>query len=87
MILKCASLGSYCLIYDKAAAYLFCIARNHPFFDGNKRTSSAVTLAFLRANGESPKYDSDEFVEFVVKVAQGKLDIPQISHYLKELCS
>ncbi|BCA56611.1 putative death-on-curing family protein [Nitrospira sp. KM1] len=34
-----------------AAAYLFHIAQNHPFFDGNKRTAALSALAFLRVNG------------------------------------
>src|SRR5436190_21554559 len=63
-------------VYDKAAAYLFYIARNHPFLDGNKRTATARALLFLRSNEETPKYDVDELVEFVVKVAEGKQDIP-----------
>ena len=36
-------------IYNKAAAYLFYIAKNHAFLDGNKRTAAAAALAFLRA--------------------------------------
>jgi len=36
---------------DLAAAYAFRIARNHPFLDGNKRTSAVVTRLFLRLNG------------------------------------
>lgn len=74
-------------IYDKAAAYLFFISRNHPFNDGNKRTASAAALTFLRVNGKSPKYKVNDFVEFVAQTAEGKLDIPSISLYLKKLCS
>jgi death on curing protein len=36
---------------DLAAAYAFGTARNHPFLDGNKRTSAVVTRLFLRLNG------------------------------------
>jgi death on curing protein len=34
-----------------AAAYAFGLAKNHAFFDGNKRISFAVTNAFLILNG------------------------------------
>lgn len=34
-----------------AAAYAFGISRNHPFVDGNKRTSYAACRLFLRVNG------------------------------------
>ena len=35
-------------ISEQAAAYLYRIAMNHPFIDGNKRTAFAVTDTFLR---------------------------------------
>ena len=38
-----------------AAAYLFHLARNHPFVDGNKRTALMCALAFLGLNGHGRK--------------------------------
>ncbi|WP_333202436.1 MULTISPECIES: type II toxin-antitoxin system death-on-curing family toxin [unclassified Microcoleus] len=38
-------------IAEQAAAYLYHIAMNHPFIDGNKRSAFAVTDTFLRLNG------------------------------------
>ena len=35
---------------EQAAAYLYHIAMNHPFIDGNKRTAFAVRDTFLRLN-------------------------------------
>jgi death on curing protein len=77
----------YKTIYDKAAAYLFYIARNHPFLDGNKRTASAAALAFLRSNGQSPQYETDAFLEFVVLIAEGSADLNAASIYFKNICS
>jgi death-on-curing protein len=74
-------------IYNKAAAYLFYIVKNHAFFDGNKRTASAASLAFLRSNGKIVKYDVDEFLEFVVSVAEGHADLVVISKYFRRICS
>lgn len=37
-------------LFEMAAAYLFHIARNHPFVDGNKRTALAAALVFLWLN-------------------------------------
>lgn len=74
----------YKSVYDKVAAYLFFISKNHPFLDGNKRTATATALAFLRANGESPQYDVDAFMEFVVSVAEGKADLQTASRYFKK---
>lgn len=74
-------------IYNKAAAYLFYIAKNHAFLDGNKRTAAAAALSFLRSNGKSPKYDVDNFLEFVVSVAEGQADLDTISNYFEKICS
>ncbi|WP_228056450.1 type II toxin-antitoxin system death-on-curing family toxin [Microcoleus sp. LEGE 07076] len=35
-------------IAEQAAAYLYHIAMNHPFIDGNKRSAFAVADTFLR---------------------------------------
>ncbi|HSW71562.1 MAG TPA: type II toxin-antitoxin system death-on-curing family toxin [Gammaproteobacteria bacterium] len=70
-------------IFDKAAAYLFHIISNHPFIDGNKRTATATTITFLIANDIQLSYDSFDFEEFVVSVAQGKLKKEEISEFLK----
>src|SRR5271155_5762389 len=49
----------YPTIYDKAAAYLFCIIKNHPFNVANKRTGCAVAYLFLQANDAAIRF-SDE---------------------------
>jgi death-on-curing protein len=36
---------------SKAGAYLFHIAMNHPFVDGNKRTAAMAAVVFLLGNG------------------------------------
>jgi death on curing protein len=77
----------YKSVYDKAAAYLFFIARNRPFLDGNKRTASATAITFLRTNGKSPQYDVNDCIEFVVMVAEGKSDLNAASRYFKKICS
>jgi death-on-curing protein len=74
-------------VYDKAGAYLYHIARNHPFCDGNKRTASATAIAFLRVNGENPHYDIENFLKLVVSVAEGRMDAHEISHYFRKACS
>ncbi|AUB35865.1 doc, death on curing protein [Nostoc flagelliforme CCNUN1] len=37
-------------IYEQASAYLFHIACNHAFEQGNKRTAFAAMVTFLNAN-------------------------------------
>ena len=43
--------GYYDDLVHEAAALMESIASNHPFIDGNKRVSFAVTDTFLRING------------------------------------
>ena len=43
-----------------AAAYAFGISKNHPFMDGNKRTSLVAMETFLRINGFELKTTPEE---------------------------
>jgi death-on-curing protein len=38
-------------LFALAASYAFGLVKNHPFFDGNKRTGFVVALVFLELNG------------------------------------
>ncbi|HUN11521.1 MAG TPA: type II toxin-antitoxin system death-on-curing family toxin, partial [Rhabdaerophilum sp.] len=59
---------------ELAAAYLFGIAKNHPFVDGNKRTALAAADLFLYFNGYSLEADEDDLIQFVLMVAAGDID-------------
>jgi death-on-curing protein len=70
-------------LFDKAAAYLFHIIRNHPFTDGNKRTGLACAYLFLSLNGIGLECDPDELAEMILAVAQGALSKEEIAGYLE----
>ena len=59
---------------ELAAGYLFAIAKNHAFVDGNKRTAWTVMRLFLGLNGGKLDYDKFEAVKFVEGVAGGTTD-------------
>jgi death-on-curing protein len=63
----------------KAAALLTSIARNHALIDGNKRFSWYLTLAFFRLNGYRVTMTNDAAFDLVLGVAQGALELPEIS--------
>jgi death on curing protein len=69
--------------FEKAAAYLFHLARNHPFNDGNKRTAYVATLAFLKANHTPIRFQIKNLEQIVIDVANGKLEKNQLAHFLK----
>lgn len=56
-----------------AAAYLFHIARNHPFVDGNKRAGLICAIVFLGLNGLVLNADPDDLTDLVLGVAEGRL--------------
>ena len=61
-------------IYEMAAAYLFHIARNHPFMDGNKRTGAVAAIVFMEMNGIVLNVNENTLVVLVLSVAEGKTD-------------
>ncbi|MBZ9872642.1 type II toxin-antitoxin system death-on-curing family toxin [Mesorhizobium sp. BR1-1-9] len=61
-------------IEDLAAAYVFGIARNHAFVDGNKRTAIVAAGAFLIVNGHVLTADNGTLYEFVMAIAAGEID-------------
>jgi death-on-curing protein len=75
-------------LYAMAAAYLFHIARNHPFVDGNKRTALLAALVFLDINGITVERDSEALYELTMGVAQGRIDkaaaAPELSRVARD---
>ena len=59
---------------ELAAAYLFGVAKNHPFVDGNKRTTLAAADLFLYFNGLELLAEDEELIQFVLMVAAGEID-------------
>lgn len=67
-----------------AAAYLFHLAKNHPFEDGNKRTALAACLAFLWLNDLEIEAGEDQLTALVVGVADGSVRKAQVSVFLED---
>ena len=59
---------------ELAAGYLFAIAKNHAFVDGNKRTAWVTCNIFIEINGGELVFDKLEAVRFVEGVAGGTID-------------
>jgi death-on-curing protein len=57
-------------VFEMAAAYLFHLAKNHPFVDGKKRVALAAALVFLRLNGWALP-GGDPVYEITLRVASG----------------
>lgn len=70
--------------FEMAAAYLFHIARNHPFLDGNERTALACALLFLRLNGSRIVAAEDEIYELVIGTVEGRTSKAAIAVFFEE---
>jgi death-on-curing protein len=71
-------------ISEQAAAYLYHLAMNHPFVDGNKRTAFAVMDTFLRVNNYRLTLTDDAAYDLVLQVVQGQLDKAEIAGELAD---
>ncbi|MDT6983911.1 type II toxin-antitoxin system death-on-curing family toxin [Streptomyces lusitanus] len=71
-------------VWQKAAALMESLARNHALVDGNKRLAWYGTWVFLHMNGHplDPEFDVDEAERFVLDVCQGELDVPKVAALL-----
>ena len=67
-----------------AAAYLFHIAQNHPFHDGNKRAAVMSALVFLDVNGITNLPTPDELEATTLSVASGQIGKRQLTDWLRE---
>ena len=65
---------AYPSISEKAAAYAFFLAKNHPFVDGNKRTAEAAMLVFLELNGFDFIEDQSRIADTFEHLAGGEID-------------
>ena len=67
-----------------AAAYLFHIAQNHPFNDGNKRTAAIAALAFLKINGTDQLPPPGDLETATRRVASGDLVKAELTDWIRK---
>lgn len=67
---------------EMAAAYLFHLAQNHPFLDGNKRVAAASMFLFLYLNDLELECTEDELVDLTLGVASSKVTKAEVAVFL-----
>lgn len=72
---------------EVAAAYLYHLARNHPFVDGNRRTALAACLAFLWLSYHELEAGENELTDLVIGAAAGSVSKAQVAVFLEERVS
>ena len=60
--------------YEKAAALLHSIVRNHPLIDGNKRLGFGGAALLLKMQGVDTLLSEDDRFELTMDIALGELD-------------
>ena len=71
-------------IWTQGASLIHSLIQNHPFVDGNKRTAYFSTMRFLNINGYVLHASQDEVLAFCLSVANRKLQLQDISEWLKK---
>ncbi|WPE19607.1 type II toxin-antitoxin system death-on-curing family toxin [Shinella zoogloeoides] len=72
-------------LLELAAAYLYGLARNHAFVDGNKRIAIVAAAAFLMDNGFEIATDDATLYTFVLAVAAGEIDEEGATRFLRDV--
>jgi death on curing protein len=68
---------------DLAAAYLFGLAKNHGYIDGNKRVGFAAAATFLLLNGVRLTASEEEAYQTVIGIAEGGLTEAQLADWIR----
>lgn len=66
-----------------AAAYVFGLARNHPFMDGNKRTAYVACRVFLRLNNWDFTNTLAERYPMFIGLAAGEISEEALAGWLR----
>ncbi|WP_257348516.1 type II toxin-antitoxin system death-on-curing family toxin [Pseudalkalibacillus decolorationis] len=75
---------AYPSIYEKAAALFESIAKNHAFYNANKRTALASLIVFLKINHYKWTMGIEEEQDFTVDVVNHKYTFEKIVSTIKE---
>ena len=71
-------------IFELASAYGCGIVKNHPFIDGNKRTSYVVTRTFIKLNGYDIQASETEKYDIWIGVASNQINEDELSAWIEK---
>ena len=74
---------AYPELFEKVAALIESLTKNHPFFDGNKRTALLAGLLFLSINGWSLKVSNEFVAEKILQIASSQIKFKELAIWLK----
>ena len=71
-------------LFLKAATVIESVARNHPFVDGNKRTSYLIGMDLLAINGYDLAPEQGDMEKFMLWVVTEKPPLEGIASWLEQ---
>ncbi|MEL6956432.1 MAG: type II toxin-antitoxin system death-on-curing family toxin, partial [Pseudomonadota bacterium] len=74
-------------VFTVAATYAHAIAKNHPFFDGNKRAAFLAATTFLLINGYQPTASEADATLKMLALAASEMTAEQFADWLREFTS
>lgn len=74
-------------LVEKAAALTESLAKNHPFYNANKRTALASLIIFLKLNGYAWTMDVFTEQDLMVNIVTGEYSLEEITTIIKKHCS
>lgn len=72
----------YSTLFEKSAALLESLVRNHPFVDGNKRVAWECFDLTLGMNGCRLKASHEQNYKLVMQVIERKLTVQEVAEWL-----
>ncbi|HPI85231.1 MAG TPA: type II toxin-antitoxin system death-on-curing family toxin [Bacteroidales bacterium] len=72
----------YPTIYDKAAALVESLVKNHAFIDGNKRIGYVMLRFFLIESGYDLSASQTDKYNFIIEISKGNLDFDNIKKWI-----
>lgn len=75
---------TYPTIYENAAALTDSLAKNHTFYNANKRTALASLIIFLKLNGYKWTMDVIEEQDFIVDIVNHVYNFPEIASLIEK---
>jgi death-on-curing protein len=74
---------AYPSIWEKAAALMHSLIRNHALVDGNKRVGFTAGVLLLHKDTIDLSFGEDEAYVLVLAIAEGQVDVPEIAARLR----
>lgn len=68
----------------KAGAMMHSLVMNHPFVDGDKRTSVAAAELFLQLNGFLLEASDEELEQLTLSTAAGKIQVEALAIWFRQ---